>query len=78
MNRGGTTIEGTSPAIRILETFRVEICTLKIHIFKSSAIKDNTAEVSIGEIGVEDLCVVKIGFSQRCIAKVSQLDGAIR
>lgn len=54
------------------------MCTLKIHIFKSSAIKDNTAEVSIGEIGVEDLCVVKIGFSQRCIAKVSQLDGAIR
>jgi hypothetical protein len=51
--------------------------TLKIHIFKSIAIKDNSAEVSSGEIGVEDLCVVKIGFSQPCLAKVSQLDGAI-
>jgi hypothetical protein len=54
------------------------MCTLKIHIFQSNAIKENSAEVRIGEIGVENLCVVKIGFSQRCIAKVSQLDGTIR
>lgn len=71
-------IEGTSSIIRFLKTSRVEMCPLKIHIYKYSAIKDNTAKISIGETGVEDLCIVKIGFSNRCIAKVSQLDGAIR
>ena len=51
--------------------------TLKINIFKSGLTKNYSAGMSIREISVEDLCVVKIGFSQRCFAKVSQLDGAI-
>jgi hypothetical protein len=50
------------------------MCPLKIHIYKYGAIKDNTAKISIGETGVLDLCIVKIGFSKRSIAKVSQLD----
>jgi hypothetical protein len=78
MNHGGATIEGPSPDIGLPETFRVEMCILKIHILQSGAIKDNSLEMSIAEIGVEDLGLVKICFLQRCIAKVSQLDGAIR
>jgi len=57
LNRGGATIEGPSPGIGLPETFRVEI-----HILQSGAPKDNSVEVSIVEIGVEDLGVVKIDF----------------
>ena len=78
MNRKGNTTKGPLPDIGLLETFRVEICILKIHILQSGAIKDNSVEASIAEIGVEDLGVVEIGFLQCCIAKISQLDGAIR
>ena len=51
---------------------------MEIHVFKYRVIKFNITEVSICEIRIENLSVVKIDLSQRCIAKVSQLDGAVR
>ena len=62
MNRKGDTTEGPSPDIGFPETFRVEICIFKTHILQSGATKDNIVEVSIAEIGVEDLGVLKIDF----------------
>lgn len=70
-DRGGATIEGPSPEIGFPETIRGEMCILEIHILQSGATKDNSVEARIAEIGVENLGVVKIGFMQGCIAKVS-------
>ena len=52
----------------------MRIC--KIDLFQPGAGEVSAGKVCTCEIGVEDLRVAKIGFTQPRMAKVGQLDGA--